>query len=382
MVFINDLKPRQDIHILNPFKIINSHNNDFHIVIYYIQPNKCKIILRKLNNIHGWINNLEIKIFDKQNPENYEYLNIGSCNKNYKILNYYLKYIKLYKKQPKKLKIPKIIVQTHKSNSITNVLALNSIYSFQELNPDYEYQFFNNVQCREFIKKHFNDDYVFYYDILYPGAFKALTKNDELILCQDYHKTGLYNAVMMSAPKNILFLDVLHKIKYKIQNFSSIYNTLSKKEYNKLESILSLTGPNLLYEMFHTHKLNNKKHVLMKHDILGNYKNYKNLVVRFRDKLFLYKNYPQFEISSIHYSTLWKNNTLFYTHPVKINNCNLYIEPNNNHMLVYQLKIYFIHSKILIIDRHNVTFNFICIEPNSNVHSYKNLKHKSSTNYY
>ena len=248
MVFINDLKPRQDIHILNPFKIINSHNNDFHIVIYYIQPNKCKIILRKLNNIHGWINNLEIKIFDKQNPENYEYLNIGSCNKNYKILNYYLKYIKLYKKQPKKLKIPKIIVQTHKSNSITNVLALNSIYSFQELNPDYEYQFFNNVQCREFIKRHFNDDYVFYYDILYPGAFKAdyfrycflyinggfyfdcknilltqlddvLTKNDELILCQDYHKTGLYNAVMMSAPKNILFLDVLHKIKYKIQNF-------------------------------------------------------------------------------------------------------------------------------------------------------------------
>ena len=36
-------------------------------------------------------------------------------------------------------KIPKQIIQTSFSNEITNVYHLNSIYSFQELNPEYKY---------------------------------------------------------------------------------------------------------------------------------------------------------------------------------------------------------------------------------------------------
>ena len=415
MVLIENLKPRNNFLINNYYEIIYNYQNEFHLVIYYLQCTKCKIIVRKMNQISGWLHNIEIKIVDKNDPHIYEIINIGSSNKNVKIINYYLQNIKLHKKQYKKLKIPKIIFQTHKKNEIENTLALNSIYSFQELNPDYEYLFFNNVQCREFIKKHFNDEYLYYYDILFPGAFKAdyfrycflyinggcyfdcknillkslddlITRNDELLLTQDHHSTGLYNAVMMSVPKNILFLELINRIKYKIIHFNEIYKSLIIQEYNKLETFLSLTGPNLLYEVFHRLKLNKKKHILMKHDILGNYKNYKNLVVKFNGEIFLYKNYANFEIPTTHYSKQWKNNEIFYYNHIVNNNYHLFIEPNKNNIIRYQLEFYFIHNKLLIINNQNslmnMSFNLFIINSNSIENTILILKKQKATNYY
>lgn len=415
MVFIQNLKPRQDIFILNKYEIIYHYQNEFHLVIYYLNNNKCKIIIRKINQSSGWLHNIEIKIYDKHNSNQFEIINIGSSIQNVKILNYYLQNIKLYKKQPKKLKIPKIIFQTHKSNEINNILAINSIYSFQELNPDYEYLFFDNIQCREFIKTHFNQEYLYYYDILYPGAFKAdffrycflyihggfyfdcknillkplddlISSNDELLLTQDYHQTGLYNAVMMSVPKNKLFIELINSIKFKIMNFNDLYRTLSLIEFNKLETFLSLSGPNLLYEVFHKLKLSTEKHILMKHDILGNYQNYKNLVVKFKDKTFLYKNYANFEIPKTHYSKQWKNNEIFYFNHVINNNYHLFIEPKKNNKIIFQFEFYFIQNKLLIINNQyslmNISFNLLIINEQSiekKINIKKNLK---STHYY
>ena len=62
---------------------------------------------------------------------------------------------------------------TYAKNDISNILHLNSIYTFQELNPEYEYIFFNNQECRQFIKENFEKETLYYYDILFPGAFKA-----------------------------------------------------------------------------------------------------------------------------------------------------------------------------------------------------------------
>ena len=415
MVFIQNLKPRNDIFILNHYEIIYHYNNDFHLIIYFLKNNKCKIIIRKMNQVSGWIHNLEIKIYDKQDTKKFEVINIGTSNQNVKILNYYLKDIKLHKKIPKKIKIPKIIFQTHKSNEINNVLAINSIYTFQELNPDYEYLFFDNIQCREFIKNNFNDEYLFYYDILFPGAFKAdffrycflyikggcyfdcknillkqlddlISKNDELILTQDYHNTGYYNAVMMSAPKNKLFIELINTIKYKIKNFNNIYKKLSNFEFNKLETFLSLTGPNLLYEVFHKLKLSREKHILMKHDILGNHQNYKNLIVKFKDKLFLYKNYANFEIPKKHYSKQWKNNEIFYYNHIFNNEHQLFVEPNKDVKLLLELEFYFINDKIMIINKKytivNTSFNLYIIDEQSNEYI-KNINNQlNSKNYY
>ena len=66
MVFIQNLKARKDILISNHYEIIYNFHNEFHLVIYYLQNNKCKIILRKMNQISGWLNSIEIKIVDKQ----------------------------------------------------------------------------------------------------------------------------------------------------------------------------------------------------------------------------------------------------------------------------------------------------------------------------
>ena len=62
MVYINNLKPRKNNIILNNYFIVNNFQIDFHIVIYYLSKNKCKIILRRLDKEEGWNNNILINI--------------------------------------------------------------------------------------------------------------------------------------------------------------------------------------------------------------------------------------------------------------------------------------------------------------------------------
>ena len=53
MTIIHNLKPRNDILILNESHIINPLQHDFNLVIYFIESQKLKIILRKLNNTYS-----------------------------------------------------------------------------------------------------------------------------------------------------------------------------------------------------------------------------------------------------------------------------------------------------------------------------------------
>ena len=309
------------------------------------------------------------------------------------------------------MKIPKVILQTHKNENFTNNLALNSIQTYIDFNPSYEYIFYDDIECREFIKKNFDNEYLYYYDLIYPGAFKAdffrycylyinggfyfdcksilltslddlIDENDELILCQDYHKLGLYNAVMMSIPKNELFMNLINKIIYKIKNFNEIYKPHINKNYGKLDNILSLTGPNLLYEEFQNMNLNYKKHILMKHDILGNHKNYKNLVIQFNNKIFMYKNYNNFNSHSNHYSILWRNHKLFYKNHSFNNNHHFYISPNK---FVYDLDYYMINNKILCVCNSlikNIELTIINDKSKTDIIDLKNIKNNYYLFYY
>ena len=54
MVYISNLKPRKNNLIFNNYFIVNNFQIDFHIVIYYLTKNKCKIILRRLDKEEGW----------------------------------------------------------------------------------------------------------------------------------------------------------------------------------------------------------------------------------------------------------------------------------------------------------------------------------------
>jgi hypothetical protein len=160
-------------------------------------------------------------------------------------------------------------------------------------------------------------------------------------------------------------MKLLDAIIYKIENFKSIYNPYQNINYSKLDNILSLTGPNLLCEIFNAMNLDYNKHILMKHDILGNYQNYKNLVVTFKKNLFLYKNYHQFNIHNPnHYSKLWVKHLLFN----KIYNNNDYVffvKPLYN---VEDYSYYFINKKLLIISNKLISpFELNIIDNYSNI---------------
>ena len=250
MIFIHNLEPRNFIQISNKYELSQKYKDNFILNIYFIDTNKICILLRKINEISGWNYNINIKIYSLK-EEIYENISIGSSNKNYKKINIYINKIIFEKRKFNNLKIPKIIFQTNKSHYFENNLAYNSIQSFIEFNPDYSYKFFDDIESREFIKEHFSEKYLKYYDILYPGAFKAdffrycylyinggfyfdnksillvslnniIEENDELILCQDNHKLGYYNAIMMSIPRHDIFIKLLDIIIYKIDNFQYI----------------------------------------------------------------------------------------------------------------------------------------------------------------
>ena len=181
---------------------------------------------------------------------------------------------------------------------------------------------------------------------------------------------------MMSSPKQKIFKDILDKIIYKIDNFNLIYGKMNKKLYEKLETFLSLTGPNMLYEEFTRQKLKYKKHILMKHHLLGDYRNYKNLVVHFKGELLLYKNYNDYKIPNSHYSKLWKSGKIFNYNFQSLNHLIFYISPE--YKLDYHFEFYFIHKYILILNKNNrkwsQTINFNIILKNHSEIKYTVLK--------
>ena len=405
MKVIRNVKPSNLVHIKNQYEIINKDNDDYIVNIYYLEENKIQILVRKINDYSGWNIHFKILIYDDKSSEVFD---IGCSKKNYKKINIYSKIIDFHQKNIKNLKIPRIILQTHKNDTFTDNLALNAIQTYIDCNPSYKYIFYDDVECREFIKKNFNNEYLYYYDLIFPGAFKAdffrycylyinggfyfdcksilltslddlINEDDELILCQDYHKLGLYNAVMMTTPKNKLFLNLINKIIYKIKNFKEIFKPHTNyQNYIKLDNILSLTGPNLLYEEFQNMNLDYNRHILMKHDILGNYKNYKNLVIKFNNKIFMYKNYYNFQSNLNHYSILWRNHRVFYKNHSFNNNHHFYVSPNK---FTFELEYYMINNKVLCVSNtliKNIELTIINNKSKVDVIQLKNV----NNNYY
>ena len=68
--------------------------------------------------------------------------------------------------------IPRRIVQSWVSGHLTPG-ARELCASHRNCNPGYEYVFYDDAQCREFIGKHFHANVLHAYDAILPGAFKA-----------------------------------------------------------------------------------------------------------------------------------------------------------------------------------------------------------------
>ncbi len=260
------LEPRSDILIGNHFEIINNGNDDISCVIYYLAKDKCKIILRRLDEECGWQNNIIIKIYPEQGNGDIYYYSAGSSEINYKIINAFIpsNKLKIFPYHPPKRQIPKLIIQTFKDNEFRSILHFNAVCTLIERNPHFEYYFFDDTKSREFISQHFDESVIQAYDKLVPGAYKAdlfrycflfikggcyfdnkfivrkkcedwIGENDNQIFIKDRGNDIIYNAIIFSVPR----FHVLHSL------IQDIVRHVNEQYYGKIP--LSPTGPHLVF---------------------------------------------------------------------------------------------------------------------------------------
>ena len=312
--------------ISNDFFIVdNIFKDDFNIVIYFICNNKCKILIRRLDCI-GWGQDLKIKLIDIEGKQ-FEKISLGSSEENLKVIELYTK-ITLYKNENIEFNIPKVIIQTSNENMNKNIFHYNSIMSFIDLNPDFEYRHFYDNDIREFIINNSNeedkgdnlDKILEAFDLLIPGPLKAdlfryfylyknggcyfdtkmvlkkslskIIKNDDkIILCNDYRR--LHNGIIMIEKNNIIMYNCLKEC---------IDNILNK---NKFKNRYQTTGNELLNK--HFKNINNIRKLNKKGDTIYCDDN-NTLILNYSYKNY-YSNYFNTEKDL---QFMWNNNKYFY----------------------------------------------------------------------
>ena len=336
----------------------NTFNDDFSIIVYYLTENKCKIIIRRLDE-YSWGQDLKIKLMNIDDTDS-EKISVGSCDENFKIVEYYTN-ILLYKCDYIDQIIPKVIIQTSNYNMNLNIYHYNSIMTFIELNPEYEYKFFTDYECREFIKNNilseefenndlYNGDILKAYDLLIPGALKCdffkyyylyikggcyfhcktilkkplckiINSEDKIILCDD--EKSYYGGIIMVEKNNEYIYNLLK---------DSYLNILNQ---NKGLNPFYITRKLIFYEYF-----NNIESKLIRSNnniYLNNIeKKEENVVLRM-----FYKNYyNNYYNTSRDFRHMWNKNIIFYINNNSINGYNFYyyLENDNDKFEIYNLK--------------------------------------------
>jgi hypothetical protein len=339
------LEPRKDIFLKNKYKIHKNYYSldDFHIAIYFIENYKCKIIVRRLDAEEGWCLNLIVKIFELNNKNLFELISIGSSEYNEKIIYIYT-HLLLHPVKIEFQNIPRIIIQTSRTNKYASLLHYNAVQTFLELNPEYEYYFFDDAECRLFIKNNFEESVLDAYDLLYPGAFKA----DLFRYCYIYIKGGCYfdNKYILRMPlRNIIkneYNNLLCKDTLDFLMFNAIILSMPKRDeikaciYNVVDNIknnyygpcsLSPTGPRLFNN--HTHDQN----VILKHRVFGKYYTESKILIIGNEKLFANTHYKGYYYNKVtpkeEYADLFHRREIYYVNFKKINNYKIFVFPHN-----------------------------------------------------
>jgi mannosyltransferase OCH1-like enzyme len=168
--------------------------------------------------------------------------------------------------KPYKQEIPFIIHQTYFTSKL-NMDILQTCMTIKNMNPEYNYAFYDDKQCREYIKAHYPPHYLKAYDMVIPGAYKADVfrylllfreggvymdcKSSTILPLRDFIPHTATFAVFRDRPKGSLlnsFMAVTanHPI-LKIVIDLTIDNILNKR-YNN--NSLDITGPQTLGRAF------------------------------------------------------------------------------------------------------------------------------------
>jgi mannosyltransferase OCH1-like enzyme len=181
--------------------------------------------------------------------------------------------------------IPLNIYQTWHTKDLPPLMK-NTVNKIIYSNPGFNYQLFDDNDCRNFIKDNFDANVLNAFDSLIPGAYKAdlwryciLYKNGGVYLdikyapfngfrfislmekehwVLDMDKNGIYNALIVCKPNNEILLKAINKVVANVKN----------KFYGN--SPLEPTGPLMLSQFF---TQNDKKIFDMYHDIYQSVEN-------------------------------------------------------------------------------------------------------------
>ncbi|MEM3857869.1 MAG: glycosyltransferase [Candidatus Micrarchaeaceae archaeon] len=350
------LSPRHDIPLKNKYYLSNDDENIF-FVLYYINFKKAKISIRNLNSETGWNIDLHFKIFDNTNEESFV---IPKQGKNSLITYITLNVVKLEPVEFKEQKIPKRIIQTFWSDYAQSVLHYNTILSLIELNPEYEYVFYNDQMCRELIKNNFPKNVLIAYDTLTSGSFKSdifracylylyggcyfdcklinktpirefIDPNDEVILCSDSgSKIEYYNAIIFTIPKQRVLLDFIN---------NNVFLIL-KKSYN---NFYDLFGPTVLFKCVQNLSQYQREKIKVKFNHVS------PKVIDIKTSQFLTSGFNKdYRINYLkgYYETLFKTHNLYYK-LIYIGNYIIKLYPTSDVILLY------IKNRKLIIQKNN-----------------------------
>ena len=243
----------------------------------------------------------------------------------------YIRYLKSLQ-QPIQFKsnynsiIPLTIYQTWYSKEKIPPLMARCIRRLRLGNPRFNYQLFDDNDCREFIKNNFDQEVLNAFDKLKPGAYKAdlwryciLYKNGGIYLdikynccnnfrlihltenehfCADIGNNGIYNAILVALPGN----EILKKAIWQV------VDNVNRRYYGN--GCLDPTGPLLLSKFIDV----NNSQVDLKHLLINNDFNQRAISFQGRVILKSYNGYiaeSKFFSKTEHYSKLWSNRNIY-----------------------------------------------------------------------
>lgn len=358
---ISSYKKIENINFIdNEYNFLNKLNT-FNYIIYFLENYKCRITIINFNNLNeGWKNEIILKIYDYE-KENFEIITLGTSKKNHKIINIKTN-IKLIEKNSNEIsnEIPKKIFQTYNNNNFHNISHYQAYQSLLKFNPGYEYYFFNDIECRDFIKNNYNENILNTYDKLYPCAYKAdlfryliIYKYGGIYIDNKYLVRKSFSSFISIHEKNVytkdikdnllfnsLLISIPNEDNYKLL-IENIVNNVKSNFYGKCP--LHPTGPRLFYEYF------KNENIKLQHKINNNNKNYLNCYIQDNsNNIILNTSYEGYYFNKNHRNKLKNDYDFCYRNKL------IYVQ---NYLVIN-------HYKFSILNIQKINFNIIITEEN------------------
>ena len=220
--------------------------------------------------------------------------------------------------------LPLNIYLTWESKNLPDGIKSN-IENLKKQNPEFNIFYYNDQDCENFIKDHFDEEVLISYKALIPGAYKA----DLFRLSILYILGGIYLDIKYSCVNDFKLIHLMNGDNYYVKDraeigCNGIYNgfMIFKKKSKELlmainqivsnvknefygKSSLEITGPDLLIKYFDRNKTNIRFNQINGIDII--YLNNKEILKSFPN----YRKESNIYSTKKHYGVLWNNKEIY-----------------------------------------------------------------------